>query len=44
MAIFAAHDRLRHDGFDFLRHHADIGLLAPDIAEAIEAEAIIEMA
>src|SRR4029077_1354992 len=33
-----------HDRLHFLRHHADIGLLAPIITEAIEAEAVVELA
>src|SRR5262245_7736785 len=39
-----AHDCLRHDGLHVLRHHADIGLVAAVVAEAIEAEAVVEMA
>src|SRR5215213_2467631 len=44
IAIAAAHHGIRHDGFDFLRHHTHIGLLAAVVAEAVEAETVIEMA
>src|SRR6266851_4432911 len=44
IAVAAAQYRRGHDRFDFLRHHADIGLVAAVVAEAIEAEAVIEMA
>ena len=44
VSIAAAHDRLRHDRLHFLRHHADIGLVAAVVAEAIEAKAIVETA
>src|SRR5437660_943346 len=43
-AVTAAHDRVGHDRLDLLRHHADIGLVTAVVAEAIEAEAAIEMA
>ena len=43
VAVAAAHDRLRHDRLHFLRHHADIGLVATAVAEAIKAEAIVEL-
>ena len=33
-----------HHGLHLLRHHADIGLVAAVVAEAIEAEAVVEMA
>src|SRR5437588_11335513 len=42
-AVAAAHDRIGHHSLHFLRHHADIGLVAAIVAEAIEAEAVIEM-
>ena len=41
--VLVAGDCVRNDGFDFLRHHADIGLIAAVVAEAIEAEAVIEL-
>src|SRR5689334_13916499 len=44
IAVAAARDRLWHHGLHLLRHHADKGLVAAEIAEAIEAEAVIEMA
>src|SRR5215475_3432069 len=44
VAVAPAHDCLRHDGLHVLRHHADIGLVAAVVAEAIEAEAVVEMA
>src|ERR1700680_3607819 len=44
IAVAAAHDSLRQDRFDFLRHHTDIGLVTSIVAEAIEAEAVVEMA
>ena len=39
----AGHSR-RHHILDLLRYHADIGLVTTDIAEAVIAEAIVEMA
>src|SRR5262245_43408901 len=44
VAIATAHDRFRHDVLHFLRHHADIGPGAAVVAEAIEAQAVVEMA
>src|SRR5438552_1294113 len=44
VAVAAARDRLRHDRQNFLRHHADMGLVAAVVAESIEAEAVVEMA
>src|SRR5207237_10697850 len=44
IAVAAAHHRRGHDRLDFLRHHADIGLVAVIVAEAVEAEAVVEMA
>src|ERR1700730_13283571 len=44
IAVAAAQYRRGHDCLDFLRHHADIGLVAAVVAEAIEAEAVIEVA
>src|SRR6516164_1533170 len=38
------HNRLRHDCFNFLRHHTDIGAIAAVITEAIVADAVGEMA
>src|SRR4029450_13849076 len=42
IAVPAAHDRLRHDRLRFLRHHADIDLVAAVIAEAIEPKAVVQ--
>src|SRR5882672_8556976 len=44
IAVAAAQYRRGHDCLDFLRHHADIGLVAAVVAEAVEAEAVIEVA
>jgi len=44
ITIAPVHDRLRHDLLHFLRDDAHIGLAAAVIAEAIEAEAVVEMA
>src|SRR5262245_16849405 len=44
VAVAAAHDRVRHDGPHLLRHDADIGAVAAVVGEAIEAEAVVEMA
>src|SRR6266478_8179775 len=44
IAVVAAHDCLGPDRLHFLRHHADMGLVAPVVAETIVAEAIVEMA
>src|SRR5439155_8965489 len=44
VAVAAAGDRLRHDRQNFLRHDTDVGLVAAVVAEAIEAEAVVEMA
>src|SRR4029079_10515762 len=43
ISVVAADDCIRPHGLNFLRHHADIGLLAAVIAEAVEAEPIVEM-
>jgi hypothetical protein len=43
ITVAAGKDRLRHHLLRLLRHHADIGLAAPVIAKAIEAEAVVEM-
>src|SRR5215470_6494609 len=43
ISITAAHNSVRPDGLHFLRHYADIGLVAAVIAEAIESQAIVEM-
>src|SRR5215510_7092538 len=43
VAVTAAHNRLRHDRLHFLRHHTHVGLVAADIAEAVEPEAVVEM-
>src|SRR5262249_39095634 len=42
--IRASRHGLRHDRLHLLRHHADIGFVAADIAEAIEAEPVVEPA
>jgi hypothetical protein len=42
-AVPAAADRIRHDDLHLLRHHADIGLVAAVVAEAIEAKAVVEL-
>src|SRR5439155_6449444 len=44
VAVAAAHDRLRHDRQNFLRHHADVGRVAAIVVEAIEAENVVEVA
>src|ERR1700738_141366 len=44
IAVAAAQYRRGHNCLDFLRHHADIGLVAAVVAEAVEAEAVIEVA
>jgi hypothetical protein len=43
ISVPAAHDRLRNGLLHFLRDLADIGLVAAIVAEAIEAEAVVEM-
>ena len=42
--VAAAQYRRGHDCLDFLRHHADIRLVAAVVAEAVEVEAVIEVA
>src|SRR5882757_9763209 len=44
IAVAVAQYRRGHDCLDFLRHHADIGLVAAVVGEAGEAEAVIEVA
>src|SRR3954468_3494443 len=44
VAVAAPPHGIWHHVFDFLRDHADIGLLAAEIAEAIVAETVGEMA
>src|SRR6185437_7118565 len=44
IAVCPARHRIRPDGLHLLRDDADISLVAPEIAEAIVAEAIIETA
>src|SRR6476646_2757013 len=44
VTVLAARNRFRCNGLHFLRHHADIGALAAVVAEAIVAEAVVEMA
>src|SRR5262249_60105833 len=41
--IAAARHCVRPHCLHFLRHHADIGLVAAEIAEAVVAEAVVEM-
>src|SRR6185503_14414028 len=43
VAVVTADDSIRPHGLNFLRHYADITLVAAVVAEAIEAEAIVEM-
>jgi hypothetical protein len=44
VAIPTARDRFRHDCLNFLRHDADVRLGSAIVGEAIEAEAVVEMA
>ena len=44
VAVLATHNCLRHDLLHFLRHHADVSSIAAVIAEAIEADAVAELA
>src|SRR5215510_13135333 len=44
IAVAAAHNGAGHDRLHLLRHHADIGPVAAVVAEAIIAEAVVEMA
>src|ERR1700757_3675287 len=44
IAVAAARDGVRHHGLHLLRDHADIGLVAAEIAEAIITQAVVEMA
>src|SRR5215218_4143034 len=44
VTIAPTHHRGRHDRLHFLRHHANVGLVAAVVGEAIEAEAIFEVA
>ena len=43
ISVATTGDRLWHDLLHFLRHHADIGDITTVVAEAIEAEAVLEM-
>ena len=43
ITIAAARHRARHDRFHLLRHDPDIGLVAAEIAEAVIAEAVVQM-
>src|SRR5206468_9527100 len=43
ITIAAAHHRARHDRLHLLRHDPDIGLVAAEIAEAVIAEAVVQM-
>src|SRR5258706_16249600 len=44
IAVAAAQYRGGHDFLDFLRHHADISLVAAVVGEAGEAEGVVEVA
>src|SRR6185369_2812079 len=44
VAVAATHHRIRHHGLYLLRDHADIRLLAANVAETVVAEAVGEMA
>src|SRR5262249_59763856 len=44
VAVAPAHHRVGHHRLDFLRHHADVSLLAAIIAESIKTEAVVEPA
>src|SRR5205814_2916716 len=44
IAVAAAQYRRGHDCLDLLRDHADIGLVAAVVAEAVEAKAVVEVA
>jgi hypothetical protein len=44
VAIPTAHDRFRHDCLNFLCHDTDVRLGSAIVGEAIEAEAVVEMA
>src|SRR6478609_4306901 len=41
--VVSAYNSIRPDGLHFLRHYANIGFVAAVIAEAIKAEAVVEM-
>ena len=43
VAIVTAGHRIRRNDLHFLRHHADIGFVAAVVAEAIEADAVVEV-
>ena len=43
ISVTAALNRVRPDRLHFLRHHADIRLIAAVVAEAIEAQAVVEV-
>jgi len=43
LVVAAAHDRIGPDRLHFLRQHADIGLVAAVVDEAIEAQAVVKM-
>src|ERR1700722_19396120 len=44
IAVAIARDRFRYDLLHLLGHDADIGLVAAVVAEAIEAQAVVETA
>src|SRR5689334_11865526 len=44
VAIAAPDDSIRRHRLHLLRHHTDIGLVAAVVAEAIEAEAVVQRA
>src|SRR4029078_6336749 len=41
--VVSADNSIRPHGLHFLRHYANIGFVAPGIAEAIEPHAVVEM-
>ena len=43
ISVVSAYNSIRPDGLHFLRHYANIGFVAAVIAEAIKAEAVVEM-
>jgi hypothetical protein len=44
IALTITGDGLRHDGFNLLRHDAHIGFIAAIVAEAVEADAVVQAA
>jgi len=43
VAVVTADDSIRPHGLNFLRHYADITLVAAVVAEAIEAKSVVEV-